>query len=113
MALSTEDKAWIKGLLTTDKDVAAQLQARPWQYGGRGIPANLTTLGVLATAYANAAKAAGQDVDESAIVAGVLEGLSGSTESDAELAAALQAALGDRATAIGRILATAPQSPVA
>jgi hypothetical protein len=43
--------------------------------------------------------------DEAAIVAGVLEGLGGSTQSDAELAAALRAALGDRAAAVGQLLA--------
>jgi GH25 family lysozyme M1 (1,4-beta-N-acetylmuramidase) len=36
-----------------DPAVAAQMRALPWQYDGRGIPENLTTLGVLNDIYTN------------------------------------------------------------
>lgn len=59
-----------------------------------------------AKALALVTQLAGKDfTDEPAIVAGVLEGLGGSAESDAELAATLRAALGDRAAEVGRLLA--------
>lgn len=58
-----------------DPDIAKAMRAIPWQYVGGGIPAGMSTLGVLAGSYAAARTAAGDDVDESAIVAGVLAGL--------------------------------------
>lgn len=42
--------------------------------------------------------------DEAAIAAAVVSALGGATQSDAELAAALRAALGDRAAAVGQLL---------
>lgn len=74
-----------------DPVITKTLRAIPWQYVGGGIPEGMSTLGVLAGAYAAARTAAGDDVDESAIVAGVLAGLD-----PAAIAAAIPADLAQR-----------------
>ena len=61
-----------------DDSIVRSLRAIPWQYVGGGIPEGFSTLKVLNDTYglaAQAARAAGVDVDESAIVRGVLAGL--------------------------------------
>lgn len=57
-----------------DPDVARLMRALPWQYVGGGIPAGMSTLGVL-NELLTRARAGGDPVDEAAIVAGVLAGL--------------------------------------
>jgi hypothetical protein len=42
-----EIKGLLRGLLLDDKDVTEALQARPWQYKGRGLQGALTTLDAL------------------------------------------------------------------
>lgn len=61
-----------------DPTVAMLMRALPWQYVGGGIPAGMSTLKVFNETHTlaqRAAAAAGADVDEAAIVAGVLAGL--------------------------------------
>ncbi|RKF24144.1 hypothetical protein [Micromonospora globbae] len=61
-----------------DDSIVRSLRAIPWQYVGGGIPEGFSTLKVLNDTYglaAQAARAAGVDVDEQEIVAGVLAGL--------------------------------------
>ncbi|WP_405114369.1 hypothetical protein OG559_09405 [Micromonospora sp. NBC_01405] len=64
----------------TDEGIATQLRAIPWQYVGGGIPKDMSTLGVLnevlSTTRSTAAKVGADLVDEPAIIAGVLAGLS-------------------------------------
>lgn len=57
-----------------DPDVAKLMRALPWQYVGGGIPAGMSTLGVL-NELLTRARAGADPVDEAAIVAGVLAGL--------------------------------------
>ncbi len=57
-----------------DPDVAKLMRALPWQYVGGGIPAGMSTLGVL-NELVTRARAGGDPVDEAAIVAGVLASL--------------------------------------
>lgn len=120
--LDDDDKAWLKGELVKaiwGHDVvpnyAADAEKNPtvgaaYGVGRAGIAATvsyqirdrvdqvLVLLGALS----------GKDfTDEPAIAAAVVAALGGTGRSDAELAAALRAALGDRAAEVGRLLAAA------
>ncbi|MEU7570341.1 hypothetical protein [Micromonospora sp. NPDC049240] len=62
--------------ILNDPDVARLMRALPWQYVGGGIPTGMSTLKVFNETYLAAKAAAGDKVDEAAIVQGVLAGLS-------------------------------------
>lgn len=56
-----------------DPTVAAKMRALPWQYRGGGIPAGMSTLGVINELIVRA-RAGADQVDEQQIVAGLLAG---------------------------------------